>query len=62
MTKMIADLPRKEALRRLCRFEDILAELKLISARIDAASGSPTFTSEEHDRIEALIARAEGRS
>lgn len=43
-------------------FENMLKELKWIAGRIDHNSGSPNFTSDEHDRIRAAIAKAEGLS
>lgn len=32
--------------------------LQLVATRIDKASGSPTFTSAEHDKLQAIIAAA----
>jgi hypothetical protein len=40
---------------------DLLLELKWIAGRIDRTSGSPNFTAEEHDRVLAAIAKAEGK-
>ncbi len=48
--------------RLIAAAPDLLAELKWIAGRIDRQSGSPNFTSDEHDRIVAAIAKAEGRS
>jgi hypothetical protein len=40
---------------------ELVEALEHIADRIDQASGSPTlFTSEEHDRLAALLAKARG--
>jgi hypothetical protein len=48
------------AVRWMAAAPAMLAELKWIAGRIDRNSGLPNFTSEEHDRILAVIAKAEG--
>lgn len=40
---------------------ELLDALKKIAAKIDKASGSPTFTAEEHWELEDIIKKAEGR-
>lgn len=37
---------------------DMLQTLRWISARIDSASGSPSFTANEHGRIAMLVDKA----
>lgn len=39
----------------------LLEALKLVTAKIDDASGSPSFTAEEHDKLETIIAKAKGK-
>ena len=46
--------------RLIAAAPDLLKALKQISDRIDRASGSPSFTSDEHDKLVALIAKATG--
>ena len=46
--------------RLIAAAPDLLAELKWVAGRIDRCSGSPNFTADEHDRICAAIAKAEG--
>ena len=41
--------------------KEMLDELRDIARRIDRDSGSPRFTAKQHDRLVALIAKAEGR-
>ncbi len=38
--------------------EEILNALAAVSDKIDAASGSPTFSNEEHVQIEEVLTRA----
>jgi hypothetical protein len=39
---------------------ELVEALEEVAKRIDRASGSPTFTSDEHERLAELLAKARG--
>ena len=52
---------RRANARLIAAAPDLLAELRNVARLISRDSGSPKFTSKQFDRIETLLAKAEGK-
>jgi len=62
LARMYPDLHRvwQTHMANRAMIHELVDTLQVIADKIDRASGSPTFTSEEHDTLVALLAKVRG--